>query len=145
MSEPVPAFPVAAPLPLKIAALGVLIEAVAALVYAVLDVFHVTSGRLELGLTAAGFFMAYAIALGWCAWGLFHARRGARGPVLFSELALLGLAWNAFHAGRALLPALMVLGALVVLVGLLHPAAIAALEGENASEDPDDPADADAG
>ena len=115
-------------MPLKVAAVGVLVEAIACLGYAVLDALHVTSGRMQLGLTAAGFFVLYGLGLGWCAWGLARAKRAARGPVLFSELALLGLAWNAGHAGRVLLPVLMVAAAVVVLVGLLHPRSVAALE-----------------
>lgn len=128
MPEPAPAPPQRVPIPLLIAAIGVLAEAVACLSYAVLDATHVTSGRMQLALTAAGFFVLYALLLGWCAWGLAHAHRGARGPVLFSELALLGLAWNAAHAGRVLLPVMMVVAAVVVLAGLLHPRSLAALE-----------------
>jgi len=120
-----------APKPLLVAAAGVLVEALACVVYGALDALHVTRGNLQIGLTAAGFFVLYGAALGWCAWGLGHVRRGARGPVLFSELALLGLAWNAAHAGNVLLTVPMVLAAVVVLAGLLHPRSVAALEGES--------------
>jgi hypothetical protein len=105
------------------------VEAIACLVFAVLDAVHVTSGELQFGLTAAGFFVLYGLALGWCAWGLWNRKRGARGPVLFSELALLGLAWNAAHAGNVVLTVAMVIAAVVVLVGLVSPASVAALEG----------------
>jgi len=115
-------------MPLKIAAGGVLLEGIACLVFALLDAVHVTRGGLQLGLTAAGFFVLYGLALGWCAWGLWNCKRAARGPVLFSELALLGLAWNAAHAGNVWLTVVMVIAAVVVLVGLVSPASVAALE-----------------
>lgn len=128
MPEPDHSARTAAPMALRAAAIVVLVEAVAVLVYAVIDAAHIDSSRLELGLAATGFFVICALALGWCAWGLLNLKRVARGPVLFCELAMLGLAWNAYGAGRILLPVLMVVGALAVLAGLLHPRSIAALE-----------------
>ena len=63
-----------------------------------------------------------------CAWGLHTVRPWARGPVLLSQLILLGLAWN-FKDG-ATLPIAIVLAvaAAIVLAGLLHPRSIDALE-----------------
>ena len=139
MSEPVasPVLPV--PAPLKVAAGGVLLEGIACLVFAVLDAVHVTRGGLQLGLTAAGFFVLYGLGLGWCAWGLRNRRRAARGPVLFSELAMLGLAWNAAHAGNVWLTVVMVIAAVVVLAGLLSPASVAALEDDEDADEPSSP------
>ena len=74
------------------------------------------------------FFLAYGGVLLACARGLHTVRPWARGPVLLSQLILLGLAWN-FKDGSTLPIAIgLALAAAIVLAGLLHPRSIDALE-----------------
>lgn len=115
-------------MPLRVAAALVMVEGVLVVMYGVVEAFHVHSSRLALGATAAIFFVAYGVFLGWCAIALHRAQRWSRGPVLLSQLILLGLAWNfaTVHLWGLTVP--MVLGGLVVLAGVLHPESIDALE-----------------
>lgn len=63
------------------------------------------------------------------AYGLWHARRWSRGPVLIIELIALPVAWTMAHSGGAMLAAAVALGivAIAELVLLVHPAATEAL------------------
>ena len=63
------------------------------------------------------------------AYGLWHARRWSRGPVLIIELIALPVAWTMARSGGAMLVAAAVLGIVAVaeLVLLVHPAATEAL------------------
>ena len=96
----------------------------------VLELANLRSVRLTMGLTTSAFFLAAAVALAWCAWSLWRVRRWARGPVVMAQLIGLGLAWNLW--GGQTKPLAVGLGAvaLVVILGLVHPASTEVLEAD---------------
>ncbi|WP_210650605.1 hypothetical protein [Nocardioides sp. SYSU D00065] len=120
----------AAPPPLVVAASLVAVEALVLAALGVLELANLRAIRLTMGLTTSIFFLGAAAALAWCAWALWRVRRWARGPVVMAQLIQLGLAWN-FWAGstRALAAGLAVV-ALVVVLGVMHPASTEVLEGD---------------
>lgn len=125
----------AAPTPLVVAAAGTALQGLVVIGYGVSELLHVTSGRVTMGLTTAAFFLAFGAGLVLCAWGLRQVRPRARGLVLFAQLVWLGLAWN-FRDGDTRLVAIgLAVAAVVVLVGMLHPQTMAALEAAARRED----------
>ncbi len=120
----------AAPPPLVVAAALTAVEAFVLAGLGALEVASVHSLRLTMGITTAAFFLGAAAALAWCAWSLWRVRRWARGPVVMSQLILLGLAWNLWAgATKPLSVGLAVVG-LVVIAGLVHPASTRELEAD---------------
>lgn len=57
---------------------------------------------------------------------------GARSPLVFTQLILLGLAWGLRGSDRPLLAALMAVAAVVALIGLLAPGVTRALNADEA-------------
>jgi len=128
-----------APPPLVVAAGLTLVEGLLTVMYGVGEAVHITSDRLVMGVSTAAFFVAYGAAMVLCAWGINRLRTWARGPILLAQLIWLGLAWN-FRQGDTWPLALgLAVPAALVLVGMLHPASIEALEGGPGAP-PDDPA-----
>ena len=105
----------------------VAVQGIGLVLLAALELADLSSGRLGLGLSTAGFFAAYGVLLVAAGWALWRGVGWARGPVLISQLIWLGLAWNS----RDLLAVaiLLAVSAGVVLAGVLHPDSIARLEG----------------
>jgi hypothetical protein len=118
------------PAPLVVAASLVAVEGLLVVGYGVLEAASLTVGRLTMGLTTAVFFLGYGAGLLVCAWALRGLRSWARSPVVLAQLIQLGLAWS-FRGGETTYVAVgLALAAVVVLVGVLHPASIDALSGE---------------
>ncbi|MBM9461242.1 hypothetical protein JK386_15170 [Nocardioides sp. zg-536] len=92
----------------------------------VLELASVSSARLGLGLSTAGFLAAYGVLLLAAGWGLRQRLSWTRGPVLLTQLISLGLAWNVRE--HAVLAIALLVTALVVLAGMLHRDTIEALE-----------------
>ena len=117
-----------APAPLLTAAGLTLVEGILTVMFGISEAVHVTSQRVVMGLTTSLFFVAYGAAMVLCAWGLRHLHTWARGPVLLAQLIWLGLAWN-FREGETLPLAIgLAVPAVVVLVGMLVPSSVDALE-----------------
>ncbi len=117
----------APPLPLAVAAALVALEAVVLAGYAGAVVPTLEADRLAMGATTVVFFWAYAGFLGLCAWRLLGLRSWARAPVVLAQLiqVMVGVSfWGG--ATTAVGVALVVVGVLA-LVGVFHPASIAAL------------------
>jgi hypothetical protein len=104
------------------------VEAFVLAALGVLEVAHLSSVRLTMGLTTSVFFLVAAAGLAWCAWSLWRVRRGARGPVVMAQLIQLGLAWNLWEGSTKPLAAALAVVAVVVIAGLVHPASTAVLE-----------------
>ncbi|SEC76491.1 hypothetical protein SAMN04489844_2943 [Nocardioides exalbidus] len=104
------------------------VEAAALLVLGVLELVHLRSIRLTMGVTTTIFFLGAAAALAWCAWALRGVRRWARGPVVMVQLIQLGLAWNLWAGSTKPASAVLAVVGLVVIAGLVHPASTRALE-----------------
>ena len=120
----------AAPPPLTVAAALTAVEAFVLAGLGVLELADLHSARVTMGVTTAAFFLGAAAALGWCAWSLWRVRRWARGPVVMSQLILLGLAWNLWAGSTKPLAAGLAVVGLVVIAGLLHPASTRQLESD---------------
>jgi hypothetical protein len=114
-----------------VAASLVALEALVLVVLGVLELANLRAIRLTMGVTTSAFFLAAAAGLGWCAWALWKVRRWARGPVVMAQLIQLGLAWNFRDVWTLLLPVSLALVAVVVIVGLLHPATTEVLEEDS--------------
>jgi peptidoglycan/LPS O-acetylase OafA/YrhL len=124
-----------APAPLVTAAGITLVEGLVTVMYGIGEAVHITSDRVVMGVTTAVFFVAFGAAMVICAWGLNRLRTWSRGPVLLAQLILLGLAWN-FRDGDTLPIAIgMAVPAAIVLVGMLLPESVDALERGPRSED----------
>ena len=116
------------PAPLAVAAGLTFVEGVLTLIFGLGEAVSIDSDRLVMGLTTAVFFMAYGVVLLVCAWGMNTLRSWSRGPVLLAQLIWLGLAWN-FRSGETMPIAIgLLVVAVIVLAGLLHPRSIDALE-----------------
>ncbi|MFL6022276.1 MAG: hypothetical protein ACJ72O_02980 [Marmoricola sp.] len=126
-----------APRPLLLAALLVALEGLFGVGFGIAEAFHTTAARAAMGVTTSLFFAVFGAALVLCAWGLSRSASWARGPVLIAQLLALGLAWN-FKDGDTW-PASVGLAvpAVAVLVAMLRPASLAALDdvGPDAGED----------
>jgi len=114
------------PPPLLVAASLAALEGLALLAGAVLQLAHLRSGHVSLGVALAVFFAAYGALLIASAFGLHRRRTWPRGPVLFSQLIMLGLAWGL--RDHALLAVGVAIVAVVTIAGLVHPSSIDALE-----------------
>jgi hypothetical protein len=123
-----PYSPHGTPAPLSVAAGLSAVEGLLLLLYGLGEVLHLDLGRAVMGVTTALFFVACGAGLLLCAWGLHAVRTWARGPVLLAQLIQLGLAWS-FREGDTLPVAIgLAVVSAIVLVGVLHPHSIAALE-----------------
>lgn len=122
-----PASAAGVPAPLRAAAGLVLVEGLLVVGFAITEATHTSPHRVAIGLSGAAFFLVYGLGLGWCAWGMNQLRPWSRGPVLLSQLILLGLAWSSRHAGASGLVVFIAVMAALVLAGLLSPSSIDAL------------------
>ncbi len=118
----------AAPRPLLIAAVLVGVEAVALVVYGVVETFSITGARVAMGVTTSVFFVLYGIALGWFARELLRRQSWARAPLVLAQLIQLGVAWSFRGGAGTAVAAVLAVLALGVLAGIFHPASIRALD-----------------
>ena len=117
-----------APPPLVVAAGLTFVEGLLTAMYGVSEALHITSERLVMGATTSVFFVVYGGAMVLCAWGINRLSTWARGPVLLAQLIWLGLAWN-FREGETWpIAVALAVPAVVVLIGMLHPRSVDALE-----------------
>ncbi|WP_408898951.1 hypothetical protein ACJ5H2_07530 [Nocardioides sp. R1-1] len=114
------------PPPLTVAASLAAVQGLVLLVVAVLELASVSSDRVGLGLSTSLFFAAYGVVLIGAAFALWRRHGWARGPVLITQLIVLGLAWNLREHVLAAL-GLAVVG-LVVVAALVHRDTLAALD-----------------
>jgi len=119
-----------APAPLLVAAAVVALEGLVSIGFGVAEALHTTGERVAMGATTALFFVAYGAGMLLCGRGLTRLQTWARGPVLLAQLISLGLAWNFRDAGTALASVGFAVPAAVVLVGMLHPRTIEALNDD---------------
>ena len=117
----------ALPLGLRVGAALVAVQAAALVTLAIVELGSLDDDRLGLGLTTTAFFVLYAVALGWCAYGLWHAKRWSRSPVVLTELIGLGVAWSFATGPSARLAAVLALLSIATLVCVFLPASTAAL------------------
>ncbi|CAN5197638.1 MAG: hypothetical protein ACSLEW_09915 [Nocardioides sp.] len=116
------------PKPLVVSASIAVLQAGVLVVLAVLELINISSDRLALGLTTTAFFLLVAAALVGCAWGLMGLRSPARSPLVLAQLIFLGVASS--FAGWPAVALAIAVPAVACLVGIFHPASLAALEVE---------------
>jgi hypothetical protein len=104
----------------------VAVEALALIVLAVLELAHLSVGRVTMGVTTAVFFLLYAAALLLCGYGLLRLVSWARSPVVLAQLIQLGLAWSWRGTPAVAVP--LALLSLAVLGAIFAPSSLAALE-----------------
>ena len=119
-----------APAPLIVAAGLVLVEAVVLVALGVVEVASFDTGRVELGITTSLLFFGYAAGLGWCAWSITRGRSWARAPIMLTQLIQIGVATSFWGGDTKLVTVALVIVAVVVLAGVLHPASIEHLAEE---------------
>jgi hypothetical protein len=117
----------AVPAPLLVATSLAAVEGVMLSLYGVVELASVEGAKAVMGVSTALFFLLYGAGLVFCAWKTHRRESWARSPVVMAQLIQLGVAWS-FWGGSST-PAAVVIGfvALVVLVGIFHPASLAAL------------------
>jgi hypothetical protein len=120
--------PATAPAPLLVAASLVAVEGLLLLGYAVLEVASVDRDRVAVAATTGVFFLVYGAALLVCARGLSRRRSWARSPVVLAQLIQLGVAWSFWGGSTTVVAIAAGLVAVIVLVGVFHPASLQALE-----------------
>ena len=119
-----------APVPLLVAAAVTALEAVVFLVLSAFQVPGMHDEKLTMNVTTFAFFVGYAAFLAFCAWELVRLRSWARAPVVLAQVFQV-LVGADFWGGRTSAVAVVaVVLALVVLVGVFHPASVRALASE---------------
>ena len=120
--------PADTPAPLVVAASLVAVEGLMLLVLGLVELASLSSDRLGMGLTTAVFFLAYAVLLLLCARAVNRRQSWARSPIVLTQLIMLGLAWNYRGGSTTPVAVALLVVALVVVAGMLHPASVDALE-----------------
>ena len=123
------------PPPLVVAASLAGLEGLLVLGYGVLEAASVHADRAAMGVTTAVFFVLLGGAVLDCAWLVAHGRAGARSPIIVVQVMLLGLAWDLRGGASTWVAVGLGLVAAVVLVGLLHPASMAAFTDGDGARD----------
>ena len=122
------------PAPLVVAATLVVVEGLLLLGYGVLEAAHIEAARAAMGATTAAFFILLAAMLIACGWLVVRGRAWPRSPIVVAQVMFLGLAWSFRGGGTTWVSIGLALVAVVVLVGLLHPASIDALSEADAQD-----------
>ena len=91
-------------------------EALVLIVFATLDLVNMTVSRFAVGLGGALLLGGYGIALAFAAWNFLHLHEWTRGLIVFTQLVMLGLAWNLRDVDPGWLAPVLALIAAVVLV-----------------------------
>ncbi|MDQ6524643.1 hypothetical protein RB608_13575 [Nocardioides sp. LHD-245] len=124
----------ATPPPLTVAASLAGVQGLVLLMLAVLELASVSESRPGVALSTAVFFGAYGAVLTAAGLALWRRHGWARGPVLITQLIVLGLAWNL--RDQILVAAGLAVVGVVVIAAVIHPATVAALDG-HAEDDGD--------
>jgi hypothetical protein len=115
------------PAPLVVAASLAGLEGLLVLAYAAVLASDIHSDRVAMGVTTSLFFGLLAGVMIACAWYVVQGRTWARSPIVVIQVMALGLAWNFLGGSTTWVSVALAVVAVVVLVGLLHPASIEAL------------------
>ena len=116
---------------LVVAVIVVGLEALAYLVLAVLGIADISEDVGALGVGISAFLAGYGLAQLYAARKLLDWHPWARGPLVFTQLIQLGLAWGLRGSPQQWLAAVMAVSALVALACLLAPAVTRALIEED--------------
>jgi hypothetical protein len=121
-----------------VAASLIAVEGLLLLTFAVLELVSLDADRVAMGATTSIFFLGYGAGLLLCARSLVRGQSWARSPSVLTQLIGLGVAWS-FRGGDTTGVALAIaVVAVVVLVGIFHPASTAVLADEYSDQTPRD-------
>lgn len=130
-SDPPTALRGGGPAPLVAAASLVAVEAILLVLYGVAELIAVSGDRVTMGVTTALFFLVYGAGLAFCAWAVTRLKSWARAPIVVAQLIQLLVAWS-FRGGATTLVAIgLAVVAVLVIVGIFHPASLDALADED--------------
>jgi hypothetical protein len=115
------------PPPLVVAASLAAVEGAVLVLYGLVELVSVSSGRVTMGLSTAAFFVVYGGFLAFCGRQLLRRASWARGFVAMAQLVQLGVAWSFRGEGTTWLAVGLAVVALVAGAGLIHPASLDAL------------------
>lgn len=122
------------PAPLTVAASLAGVEAIVFVLLGIVEVFFLDGARAVMGSTTAVFFLLYAAGLGVCALALSRLHSWARAPIVVAQLIQILVAWSFRGGATTWLAVLIALVAVLILVGIFHPASLDAL-AEDAEPD----------
>jgi hypothetical protein len=115
------------PAPLVVAASLAAVEGLLVVVYGVLLAADLHADRAAMGVTTSLFFVLLGALMGACGWYVVRGRSWARSPIVVAQVLALGLAWNFLGGSTTWVSVVLAVVAVVVLLGLLHPASVQAL------------------
>lgn len=119
-----------APPPLVVAASLTAVEALLLAGYGV-SLFGATDPQHpQVAITTGIAFLFLGAGMCWCAWQVTQGHSWARSPIVLAQLITLGTAQSFWGGDTKLVTVGLVVTALVVLVGVFHPASIEHLSGE---------------
>ena len=121
---------------LLVAAALLAVQALAALVFGVLEASQIRPVRAFMGIGVTVLMLAYGVLLGLLARAVARARRWSRGPAVVTQLILLLLGYSFRQPPTTWTGFAMAVVALTVLVSLLLPASTRAFVGEDATPAP---------
>lgn len=116
---------------LAIAVLIVTVEATAYVVLAVWGLTDISAGGVPTAIGIAVFLAAFGLAQVFACWKLWRWQSWARGPLVFTQLILLGLAWGLRNSDEPWIAIVMVVCAIATLACLLAPPVTRALLDED--------------
>jgi hypothetical protein len=122
--------PTAVPAPLVVAAGLSAVEGALVMGFGALEAASIHADRAAMGVTTSLFFALLGALLVACAWYVVRGRTWARSPLVVAQLMALGLAWNFLGGSTTWISVVLAVVAVVVLVGLLHPASVEALSDD---------------
>lgn len=117
---------------LLVAVTLVALEASVYLVLAILGLTNTTDVGIATGVGIGSFLALYGLAQLYACWKLLAWRPWARGPLLFTQLIQLGLAWGLRDSDLPWLAIVMAASAAIALGCLVAPAVTRALLDEDA-------------
>jgi len=115
------------PKPLVVAASLVAVEALLLSLQGVAEIASTSGDRAAMGITTSVFFLAYGVGLAYCAWAVTRLRSWARAPIVVAQLIQLLGAWSFLGGSTTTIAVVLALVAVLVLVGVFHPASLDAL------------------
>jgi hypothetical protein len=124
------------PVTIVVAAALLAVEAVVALVYAVLEVGQIRMSRAVVGVGVTILLGGFGLMLLLVARGVLLGRRWSRGPAVAIQLILLPLAWSFVGGGTTWVAVALAVVAITALVGLLHPRSTAVFVGPTTDRPP---------
>ena len=99
-------------------------------VLGLLELTHLSSGRVALAVTTTVFFLGLGAGLGACARGLARVRSWARGPVVACQLIGVLLSFSFWGGQTRPVAVAILLVCALALVAVLHPASTRALAAD---------------